>query len=106
VRDIYAVGDDRLLLAATDRISAFDAVMAEAIPLKGVVLTQISAWRFRQLEGVVAARLARCRAPHRRWNGEAPPPLLPPEIVAATSDRYRDAFRPVTGKALDPGAFG
>jgi len=53
VRDIYAVGDDRLLLVATDRISAFDVVMAEAIPLKGVVLTQLSAWWFRQLEGVV-----------------------------------------------------
>jgi phosphoribosylaminoimidazole-succinocarboxamide synthase len=54
VRDIYAVGDDRLLLVATDRISAFDVVMAEAIPLKGVVLTQMSAWWFRQLEGLVA----------------------------------------------------
>jgi phosphoribosylaminoimidazole-succinocarboxamide synthase len=54
VRDIYAVGDDRLLLVATDRISAFDVVMAEAIPLKGIVLTQISAWWFRQLEGLVA----------------------------------------------------
>jgi phosphoribosylaminoimidazole-succinocarboxamide synthase len=53
VRDIYAVGDDRLLLVATDRISAFDVVMAEAIPLKGIVLTQISAWWFRQLEGLV-----------------------------------------------------
>jgi phosphoribosylaminoimidazole-succinocarboxamide synthase len=53
VRDIYAVGDDRVLLVATDRISAFDVVMAEAIPLKGIVLTQLSAWWFRQLEGLV-----------------------------------------------------
>jgi phosphoribosylaminoimidazole-succinocarboxamide synthase len=53
VRDIYAIGDDRLLLVATDRISAFDVVMAEAIPLKGIVLTQMSAWWFRQLEGLV-----------------------------------------------------
>ena len=53
VRDIYAVGDDRLLLVTTDRISAFDVVMAETIPMKGAVLTQISAWWFRQLEGVV-----------------------------------------------------
>jgi phosphoribosylaminoimidazole-succinocarboxamide synthase len=53
VRDIYAVGDDRVLLVATDRISAFDVVMAEAIPLKGIVLTQMSAWWFRQLEGLV-----------------------------------------------------
>jgi phosphoribosylaminoimidazole-succinocarboxamide synthase len=290
VRDIYAVGSDRLLLVATDRISAFDVVMAEAIPLKGIVLTQISAWWFRQLEGVVAHHMLAADAdgiiaavpalePHReviagramlcrrtrvfpiecvtrgyisgsawkeyaaqgtlageklptgliesaalvppvfspatkaesghdenitiarmrdivgadvtaelerltraiyahgasvaagsgiiiadtkfefgrapdggiilidevmtpdssrfwpadsykpggpqpsfdkqplrdyldaerragRWNGEAPPPPLPPDVVAATSERYRDAFRRITGKALDPGAFG
>ena len=53
VRDIYAVGDDRVLLLTTDRISAFDVVMAETIPMKGAVLTQISAWWFRKLEGVV-----------------------------------------------------
>jgi phosphoribosylaminoimidazole-succinocarboxamide synthase len=40
-------------LLTTDRISAFDVVMAETIPMKGAVLTQISAWWFRQLEGVV-----------------------------------------------------
>jgi phosphoribosylaminoimidazole-succinocarboxamide synthase len=53
VRDIYTVGDDRVLLLTTDRISAFDVVMAETIPMKGAVLTQISAWWFNQLEGVV-----------------------------------------------------
>jgi phosphoribosylaminoimidazole-succinocarboxamide synthase len=53
VRDIYAVGDDRVLLLTTDRISAFDIVMAETIPMKGAVLTQISAWWFKQLEGTV-----------------------------------------------------
>jgi phosphoribosylaminoimidazole-succinocarboxamide synthase len=53
VRDIYAVGDDRVLLVTTDRISAFDVVMAETIPMKGAVLTQISAWWFNQIEGVV-----------------------------------------------------
>jgi phosphoribosylaminoimidazole-succinocarboxamide synthase len=53
VRDIYAVGDDHLLLVTTDRVSAFDVVMAETIPMKGAVLTQISAWWFDQLEGVV-----------------------------------------------------
>jgi phosphoribosylaminoimidazole-succinocarboxamide synthase len=53
VRDIYAVGDDRILLLTTDRISAFDVVMAETIPMKGAVLTQISAFWFNELEGVV-----------------------------------------------------
>lgn len=53
VRDIYAVGDDRLLLIATDRVSAFDVVMAEPVPMKGAVLTQLSAWWFRRLDAVV-----------------------------------------------------
>ena len=53
VRDIYAVGDDRVLLLATDRISAFDVVMAETIPMKGAVLTRISAFWFNELEGIV-----------------------------------------------------
>ena len=53
VRDVYAVGVDRVLLLTTDRISAFDVVMAETIPMKGAVLTQVSAFWFNELEGVV-----------------------------------------------------
>jgi phosphoribosylaminoimidazole-succinocarboxamide synthase len=49
VRDLYEVDAERLLLVATDRVSAFDVVMREAIPYKGAVLTQISAWWFRRL---------------------------------------------------------
>ncbi len=50
VRDVYVVDDERLLLVATDRVSAFDVVMAETIPHKGAVLTQITAWWLKQLE--------------------------------------------------------
>ena len=46
VRDVYEVGDDRLLIVATDRLSAFDVVMAEGIPDKGRVLTQLSCFWF------------------------------------------------------------
>ncbi len=53
MRDVYEVEGDRLLLVATDRVSAYDVVMAEPIPMKGAVLTQISAWWFRQLGNVV-----------------------------------------------------
>jgi phosphoribosylaminoimidazole-succinocarboxamide synthase len=53
VRDVYVVDDERLLLVATDRVSAFDVVMAETIPQKGAVLTQITAWWLRQLESRV-----------------------------------------------------
>lgn len=53
VREVYEVDADRLLLVATDRVSAFDVVMNEPIPYKGAVLTQITAWWLRQLEGEV-----------------------------------------------------
>jgi hypothetical protein len=49
VRDIYAVGSDRLLLVASDRLSAFDVVMAEPIPGKGEVLTQTALFWFARL---------------------------------------------------------
>ena len=52
VRDVYAVGDNRLLLVATDRVSAFDVVMAEPVPTKGAVLTQLTAWWLGQLTDV------------------------------------------------------
>lgn len=53
VRDVYNVDEARLLLVATDRVSAFDVVMAEAIPQKGAVLTQLTAWWLRQLEPAI-----------------------------------------------------
>lgn len=56
VRDLYALGDD-LLLVATDRISAFDVIMAEAIPDKGRVLTQVSTFWFGQLATIVPNHL-------------------------------------------------
>lgn len=52
VRDIYDLGDT-LLLVTSDRISAFDVIMNEPIPDKGFVLTQISAFWFRQMEDIV-----------------------------------------------------
>jgi phosphoribosylaminoimidazole-succinocarboxamide synthase len=52
VRDIYDLGDT-LLIVTTDRISAFDVIMNEAIPNKGYVLTQISAFWFRQVENII-----------------------------------------------------
>ena len=54
VRDVYAVDDGRLLLVASDRVSAFDVVMNELVPHKGAVLTQITAWWLRQFEGELA----------------------------------------------------
>src|SRR5512134_3131563 len=52
VRDVYDLGD-KLLIVATDRISAFDVVLPNAVPEKGRVLTQISKYWFGQIEGIV-----------------------------------------------------
>lgn len=51
VRDVYEASPSTVLLVATDRVSAFDIVMRETVPYKGVVLTQITAWWLKQLEG-------------------------------------------------------
>jgi phosphoribosylaminoimidazole-succinocarboxamide synthase len=57
VRDVYRVDDERRLLVATDRVSAFDVVLGEPIPHKGAVLTQLSSWWLRQLNGRVQHHL-------------------------------------------------
>ncbi len=49
VRDNYAVGDDRILMVASDRISAFDVIMGQPIPGKGELLTKMALWWFDQL---------------------------------------------------------
>lgn len=56
VRDLYDLGD-KLLLVATDRISAFDYILPDEIPYKGQVLTQLSVFWFHLLEGVVENHL-------------------------------------------------
>jgi phosphoribosylaminoimidazole-succinocarboxamide synthase len=57
VRDIYAVGDDRLLIVTTDRVSAFDVVMPNPIPDRGKVLTQLSTFWFGQTKHLVPNHL-------------------------------------------------
>ena len=84
VRDIYAVGSDHVLLLTTDRISAFDIVMAETIPMKGAVLTQISAWWFRELEGVV---------PHHMISADT-------EAIIAEILALRDHHASLAGRAM------
>jgi phosphoribosylaminoimidazole-succinocarboxamide synthase len=76
VRDVYDLGD-RLLMIATDRISAFDAVLPTGIPDKGKVLNQLSAFWFRQLAGVcpnhfVTAETEAIGAAIRDAGGQAP----------------------------------
>ena len=57
VRDLYRVGDDRLLLVASDRLSAFDVVLPTPIPDKGRVLTGLSRFWFRETASIVPNHL-------------------------------------------------
>jgi phosphoribosylaminoimidazole-succinocarboxamide synthase len=70
VRDLYAVGADRLLLVASDRLSAFDVVLPTEIPDKGRMLTGLSRFWFTRTEGIVPNHLL----------GTSPDDL-PPELV-------------------------
>lgn len=62
VREVYAVDAERVLLVASDRVSAFDVVMRERVPFKGVVLTQLTAWWLRQLGSLVPHHLLSANA--------------------------------------------
>ncbi len=57
VRDVYAVGDDQLLIVATDRLSAFDVVLADPIPGKGAVLTAVSNFWFARMRHIIPNHL-------------------------------------------------
>jgi len=58
VRDVYAVGDDHLLIVTTDRLSAFDVILPDPIPGKGAVLTAVSAFWFEQTRDLVPNHLS------------------------------------------------
>jgi phosphoribosylaminoimidazole-succinocarboxamide synthase len=57
VRENYAVGDDRILMIASDRLSAFDVIMGEPIPGKGALLTKMALFWFDRLGGIVPNHL-------------------------------------------------
>ncbi|MEO8155977.1 MAG: phosphoribosylaminoimidazolesuccinocarboxamide synthase [Rhizobacter sp.] len=57
VRDNYAVGNDRILMIASDRLSAFDVIMGEPIPGKGALLTEMALFWFAHLQGIIANHL-------------------------------------------------
>ena len=77
VRDNYAVGDDRILMVASDRISAFDVIMGEAIPGKGELLTQMALFWFGKLGHICPNHLT----------GEAPESVVTPDEVAQVRSR-------------------
>lgn len=77
VRDNYAVGSDRLLMVASDRISAFDVIMSEPIPGKGALLTQMAQFWFDKLGHICPNHLT----------GQAPESVVAPDEVAQVQGR-------------------
>ncbi len=92
VRDNYAVGEDRLLIVTTDRLSAFDVIMAEPIPDKGRVLNRMALFWFDRLAGVVPNHLT----------GVAPESVVAPDEVAQVADRAMvvKRLRPIPVEAV------
>jgi len=81
VRDNYAVGDDRILMVASDRISAFDVIMGQPIPGKGVLLTQMALFWFDKL-GPKGLNLCPIHL-----TGEAPESVVTPAELPQVSGR-------------------
>jgi len=86
VRDLYAVGDDKLLVVQTDRLSAFDVILPTPIPGKGRVLTELSFFWFKKLGHIV---------PHHLTG-------IAPESVVADNERGQVAGRAMVVKKLKP----
>ena len=86
VRECYAVGDDKLLMIATDRISAFDVILSVPIPYKGKVLTALTNFWFDKLAGDMPTQLTG----------------IDPETVVAEDEREQVRGRAMVVKRLKP----
>ncbi|MES2024878.1 MAG: phosphoribosylaminoimidazolesuccinocarboxamide synthase [Pseudomonadota bacterium] len=86
VRENYAVGDDKILIVTSDRLSAFDVVMNEPIPTKGQVLNQMSDFWFEKLKDIVPNHLTG----------------IAPESVVAADEVAQVKNRAVVAKRLQP----
>jgi len=87
VRDMYALGDDRLLIVTTDRLSAFDVVLPDPIPDKGEVLNEMSNFWFRRLAHIVPNHL----------NGAAPE-----KVIKGSEEAAQVRGRAVVVRRLKP----
>ena len=87
VRDIYAVGDDKLLIVQTDRLSAFDVVLPDPIPGKGEVLTTVSNFWFNKLAHIIPNHLTG---------------IAPESVVKTDAEREQVRGRAFVVKKLKP----
>ena len=86
VRDIYAVGDDKLLIVTSDRLSAFDVILPDPIPGKGKVLTQLANFWFERLGHILPNQLTG----------------IDPETVVTAAEREQVSGRSLVVKRLQP----
>ncbi len=86
VRDNYAVGDDKMLIVTTDRLSAFDVILPDPIPGKGEVLTAVANFWFGKLAGIIPNQLTG----------------IDPETVVAPDEREQVRGRAIVVKRLKP----
>ncbi len=86
VRDIYAVGDDKLLIVQTDRLSAFDVILPTAVPGKGIILTTLSDFWFKKLAHIMPNHLTG----------------IPPESVVAENEHEQVDERAFVIRRLRP----
>jgi phosphoribosylaminoimidazole-succinocarboxamide synthase len=110
VRDVYADGDD-LILVASDRVSVYDVVLPTPIPDKGAILTQLSLWWFRQMADLVPNHVLSEDVPPA-WKGRAIRcrrlDMVPVECIARGYlaglglESYR-ATKTISGVPLPPG---
>jgi phosphoribosylaminoimidazole-succinocarboxamide synthase len=91
VREMYDAGEDRLLMVASDRVSAFDVVLGEPVPRKGEVLTQLTAWWLGRLEAAAA------------YGPEGGVEGLRHHGITADPDRIAEAVPALADPALRPG---
>ena len=86
VRDIYAVGDDKLLIVTTDRLSAYDVILPTPVPEKGRVLTELADFWFAKLASIIPNHLTG----------------IDPESVVAQEEREQVRGRSVVVKRMQP----
>lgn len=87
VRDIYAVGDDRMLIVTTDRLSAFDVILPDPIPGKGAILTAVANFWFNKLAHIIPNQLTG---------------IDPESVVADEAERQQVRDRALVVKRLQP----
>ncbi|MEO7742685.1 MAG: phosphoribosylaminoimidazolesuccinocarboxamide synthase [Usitatibacter sp.] len=86
VRDIYAVGDDKLLIVTTDRLSAYDVILPTPVPQKGRVLTELANFWFQRLASIIPNHLTG----------------IDPETVVAPGERDQVRGRAIVARRLQP----